>query len=82
MVCKIYLNNNIRLYQHNLIYPDSCVTLMIMILRFLFYAFLIYLAYKLLFELVIPLYRTTKKIKRGIREMQEKMEHHAAFRRC
>jgi len=50
---------------------------MIMILRFLFYAFLIYLAYKLLFELVIPLYRTTKKIKRGIREMQEKMEHHA-----
>jgi Sec-independent protein translocase protein TatA len=45
-----------------------------MIFRILFYAFLIYLAYKLLFELIIPLYRTTKKIKRGIREMQQKME--------
>ena len=48
-----------------------------MIFRFLFYAFLIYLGYKLLFELVIPLFRTTRKIKRGIREMQQKMEQHA-----
>jgi len=45
-----------------------------MIFRFLFFAFLFYLGYKLLFELIIPLYRTARKIKRGIREMQQKME--------
>ncbi len=46
-----------------------------MIFRFLFFVFLFYLGYKLLFELIIPLYRTTTRIKRGIREMQQKMEH-------
>ena len=44
-----------------------------MILRFLFYAFLIYLAYKLVFDFIIPVYRTTRKIKKGFREMQEQM---------
>jgi hypothetical protein len=48
-----------------------------MIFRFLFYIFLFYLAYKLLFELVIPLFRTTRKIKKGIREMQERMNQQA-----
>ena len=42
-----------------------------MILRFLFYAFLIYLAYKLVVDLIIPVYRTTRRIKMGVREMQE-----------
>ena len=45
----------------------------VMILRFLFYAFLIYLAYKLVFDFIIPVYRTTRKIKKGFREMQEQM---------
>lgn len=45
----------------------------IMVWRFIFYAFLFYLAYKLVFDLVIPLFRTTRKIKKGIREMQERM---------
>ena len=45
----------------------------VMILRFLFYAFLIYLAYKLVFDFIIPVYPTTRKIKKGFREMQEKM---------
>jgi len=45
-----------------------------MILRFLFYVFLIYLGYKLLFDFIIPVYRTTKKVKRGFREMQERMQ--------
>lgn len=44
------------------------------IVKFLFYAFLFYLAWKLVFNLVIPVYRTTKKVKRGFREMQQKME--------
>jgi len=49
-----------------------------MFLRFLFYAFLIYMAYKLLFGLVIPLYRTTRQVKRGIRQMQEQMRQGGA----
>ena len=46
------------------------------ILRFLFYAFLLYLAFKLVFDLVIPVYRTTRKLKKGFREMQQKMNQH------
>jgi hypothetical protein len=45
---------------------------------FLFYAFLIYLAYRLIFDFIIPVYRTTKKVKKGFREMQERMKQHAA----
>ena len=48
-----------------------------MILKFIFFAFLLYLAYKLVFDLIIPVYRTTKKVKRGFREMQEKMQQQA-----
>jgi hypothetical protein len=48
-----------------------------MFLRFLFYAFLFYLAYKVLFGLIIPLYRTTRQVKRGIRQMQEHMRSQA-----
>ena len=51
----------------------AAVTLIIMILRFLFFAFLFYLAYKLVFDLIIPIYRTTRQVKRGIREMKERM---------
>ena len=46
-------------------------------LKFLFYAFLFYLAFKFIFNLVIPAVRTTRKIKRGFREMQEKMQQQA-----
>lgn len=48
-----------------------------MILRFLFYAFLFYLAYRLLFDLVLPIYRTTRQVRRGFREMQDRMNQHA-----
>ena len=43
------------------------------ILSFLFYAFLVYLAYKLVFGFILPVYRTTKKIRKGFRTMQEQM---------
>lgn len=49
----------------------------IMILRFLFYAFLFYLAYKLVFDFIIPVYKTTKRVKKGFQEMQERMNQHA-----
>ena len=47
------------------------------ILRFLFYAFLLYLGFKLIFDLIIPVYRTTRKLKKGFREMQQKMNQHS-----
>jgi hypothetical protein len=46
------------------------------ILRILLYAFLIYLAYKIVFDLIIPVYRTTKQVKKGFKEMNERMNDH------
>ena len=44
-----------------------------MILSFLFYFFLCYLLYRLIFNFIVPIYRTTKKVRRGFKDMQEKM---------
>jgi hypothetical protein len=43
---------------------------------FLFYCFLAYLLYQLVFKFVIPIYRTTKQVKKGFRDMQERMQQH------
>jgi len=45
-----------------------------MILRFLFFVFLFYVLFKLVFDFIIPLYRTTRKVKQGFREMHQKMQ--------
>ena len=45
-------------------------------LRYLFYAFLIYLAYRLVFHFIIPIYKTTKQVKKQFREMHSQMEDH------
>ena len=42
-------------------------------LRYLFYAFLIYLAYRLVFYFIIPIYKTTKQVKKQFREMSARM---------
>ncbi|MBD0277000.1 MAG: DUF4834 family protein [Bacteroidota bacterium] len=42
-------------------------------IRFLFYFFLAYLVYQLVFHFIIPIYRTTQQVKRGFREMNERM---------
>ena len=44
--------------------------------RYLLYAFLIYLAYRVVFHLIIPLYKTTKQVKRQFREMNKNMQDH------
>ena len=44
-----------------------------MILRVLLYGVLIYFAYRLIFDFIIPVYRTTKKIRKGFREMSARM---------
>jgi len=46
------------------------------ILGFLFLVFVLYLGYRLVFDFIIPIYRTTTRIKKGFREMHEKMNQH------
>ena len=43
------------------------------ILGFLFVAFVAYLLFKLVFDFILPIYRTTKRVRKGFREMQERM---------
>lgn len=47
-----------------------------MIFRVILYAFLAYLLYKIVFNLIIPVYKTTKQFKKGFREMHERMNDH------
>jgi hypothetical protein len=47
-----------------------------MIFKFLFYAFLFYLMFRLIFNFILPIYRTTKQVKRSFREMHEQMNQH------
>lgn len=37
--------------------------------------FVIYILYKLIFDFIIPIYRTTKQMGGKVRDMQEKMQH-------
>ncbi len=46
---------------------------MAMILSFLFFTFLFYLLFKLVADFVIPIYKTTRQVKRKFSEMQEHM---------
>ncbi|HSU27820.1 MAG TPA: hypothetical protein VLJ68_05520 [Chitinophagaceae bacterium] len=46
-----------------------------MILRVLLYGLLIYFAYRLIFDFIIPVYKTTKKLKKGFQEMSARMNH-------
>ena len=47
-------------------------------MRYLLYAFLIYLAYRLVFHFIIPVYKTTKQVKKQFREMHSRMEDHVS----
>jgi hypothetical protein len=43
----------------------------------LFYGFLAYLLYRLVFHFIIPIYRTTRQVKKSFRNMQEQMRQHS-----
>ena len=43
-------------------------------LRYLFFAFLIYLGYRLVFHFIIPIYKTTRQVKKQFREMHSRMQ--------
>lgn len=45
------------------------------IFKILFELFLLYLAYKLIFEFIIPVYKTTKQMKQKMADLHEKMEN-------
>lgn len=44
--------------------------------QFIFYVFLAYLLYQFVFRLALPIYRTTRQVRKGFREMQERMNKH------
>ena len=44
-----------------------------MILSLLFYAFLVYLLYRLVFGFIIPVVRTTRRVKKSFRDMNDRM---------
>jgi sortase (surface protein transpeptidase) len=46
-------------------------------MRYVFYAILIYLAYRLVFHFIIPIYKTSKQVKKQFREMHQRMQDQA-----
>jgi hypothetical protein len=45
---------------------------------FLLYCFLAYMAYQLVFKFILPIYRTTRQMRRSFRDMQERMNGNQA----
>ena len=43
-------------------------------LLFIFYFFLAYMVYRLIFNFILPIYRTTRQVKRTFREMNSRMQ--------
>jgi hypothetical protein len=55
---------------------NSLLNFELMIFSLLFYAFLAYLLYRLIFNFIIPIYKTTRQVKRSFRNMQDQMRQH------
>jgi predicted PurR-regulated permease PerM len=51
-----------------------CTFTTVMILRFILFALVIYIIYKVVFELIIPIFRTTQKIRRQFGDIQQHMQ--------
>lgn len=66
------VNDNLKYFQ--IIYPcTGWFTFAAMILSLLFYTFLAYMLYRLVFGFIIPIVRTTRRVKRSFRDMQDRM---------
>ena len=50
-------------------------------LRALLYFFLIYLGYQFIFNFLIPIFKTTQQVKKGVREMNDRMNEFAKTQR-
>lgn len=66
----MYENRQTTSFERSLKTTDSYLC----IVQFVLYAILAYIAYQFIFKLVIPIFMTTRKIKKGFREMQSKMD--------
>jgi polyhydroxyalkanoate synthesis regulator protein len=44
--------------------------------KYILFAIFLYIAYQLIFKLVIPVYQTTKEVKKKFSEMQNRMQEH------
>jgi predicted PurR-regulated permease PerM len=51
-----------------------CTFTIVMILRFILFALVTYVIYKVVFELIIPIFRTTQKIRRQFGDIQQQMQ--------
>lgn len=49
--------------------------------RILLYFFLIYLAYQFIFNFLIPVFKTTQQVKKGVREMNDRLNEFAKAQR-
>lgn len=47
-----------------------------MFMRYLLYALLIYLVYRFIFNFIIPVYKTTRQVKKEFGNMKSRMEEH------
>ena len=47
-----------------------------MFFRYLLYAFLLYLLYRFVFHLIIPVYKTTRQVRKEFQNMQSRMQDH------
>ncbi len=45
-------------------------------MKYVLYAILAYILYQFIFKLAIPVYLASRKIKKGFREMQSKIQEH------
>ncbi len=45
-----------------------------MFFRYLLYALIIYLLYRLVFDLIIPVYKTSRRVRKQFQEMHDRME--------
>jgi hypothetical protein len=50
-----------------------------MMLRFIFYAFLLYIGYKLVFDFIIPVVSTTRRIRKQFNQAREQMEQQQQY---
>lgn len=46
------------------------------LIRVIFELLVLYLVYKLIFDFIIPVYKTTKQVKQKVNEMQSQMNEH------
>lgn len=44
---------------------------------YIFFAFIAYRLFRLIIDFIIPVYRTTKRVKQSFREMKQKMQEQA-----